>query len=120
MTEVTLYHYPSCSTCRKAISALKRYGIEAKLVNIVDSPPSLHEIREMSASVPGGAKKLLNTSGEVYRSLRLKDRLDTMTDSEIEELLSKHGKLIKRPFLISPSVHLLGFHEDLWKSTLTA
>jgi arsenate reductase len=118
MTKVKLYHYPSCSTCRKAIAALKRYEVEATLVNIVDSPPSIGEIREMSASVSGGVRKLLNTSGELYRTLQLKDRLASMTDGEVEELLSKHGKLIKRPFLISQRIHLVGFNEELWESAL--
>ena len=116
MTGLTLYHYPHCSTCRKAIKSLQQYGIEATLFNIVDSPPSLAEIRQMSAAIPGGVKKLLNTSGELYRSLQLKDRLATMADSEIEELLAKNGKLIKRPFLISREIHLVGFNEELWKS----
>ena len=88
------------------------------MINIVESPPSIHEIRQMSSSVSGGIKKLINTSGEVYRSLQLKNRIDTMTEGAIEELLSKNGKLIKRPFLISPTIHLVGFNEALWESTL--
>lgn len=86
-------------------------------MNIVDSPPSLAEIQKMSAAIPGGVKKLLNTSGEVYRSLQLKDRLPSMTEPEIQELLASNGKLIKRPFLISQKTTLVGFNEEEWKST---
>jgi len=63
----------------------------------------------------GEVKKLFNTSGLLYRELKIKDKINSMTASEAIDLLSKHGKLIKRPFVLHQDKGLVGFKEDQWK-----
>ena len=112
------YQYPACSTCRKASSLLKSLSVECKTLHIVSEPPSEEELKGVASRVPGGARKLFNTSGEVYRELELKELLPSMNEDEMVRLLAQHGKLIKRPLLIGNDFALVGFNEDEWRNAL--
>ncbi len=113
-----LYHYPKCSTCRKAIQYLDAKGVSYELVDIVETPPSQAELKHMLGHVNGEVKKLFNTSGEMYRELGLKDKMGAMKPAEAVRLLAQHGKLIKRPFLLSDHGGAVGFKEDEWQALL--
>jgi len=67
----------------------------------------------------GELRRLFNTSGEVYRKLKLKDKLPKMTEREAISLLAENGKLIKRPFLLKGAVGLVGFKEEEWKKMVS-
>ena len=67
---------------------------------------------------PQNIKKWFNTSGLKYKELKLKDKLETMTDKEKIQLLASDGMLIKRPILISDKGIYIGFKEDMWKEVL--
>lgn len=108
-----VYNYKSCSTCVKAKKFLDKKGIQYKDIPIVETPPSKAELRKMLSAYDGELKKLFNTSGLVYREMKLKDKINTISKEEAIELLSKNGKLIKRPFLIGP-LCLVGFKEEEW------
>lgn len=111
----TVYQYPTCSTCRKALKWLNDKGIEYESVHIVDKPPSEKLLKKALASgVP--LKKLFNTSGESYKAGKFKDRLPSMTQSEALKALAADGKLIKRPFVVTGELVLTGFDEVTWKS----
>jgi len=113
-----IYHYPGCSTCKKAIAFLKRQNVTFEAIHIVESPPSKAEISEVAAKLGGDLKRMFNTSGEVYRELKLKDRLASMGVSEQIDLLAKNGKLIKRPLLVSETTAMVGFRESEWEAAL--
>jgi Spx/MgsR family transcriptional regulator len=113
-----IYHYPACSTCKRALAFLRGRGLTYEELHIVDTPPTRDELLEMGAALNGEFKKLFNTSGELYRELGLKDRISSMSQADMVELLTRNGKLIKRPFLISERVKLVGFREDAWITTL--
>lgn len=54
-------------------------------------------------------KRFFNTSGLVYRSLGLKDKLSTLTEEEQLALLATDGMLVKRPLLVGEDTVLVGF-----------
>jgi arsenate reductase len=108
---ITVYHYPQCSTCKKALKWLDARGIEHKRVHIVDSPPSKKVLQTLLKETGLPLKKLFNTSGQVYREGGYKEKLETMTDKEAIDELASHGKLIKRPLITGDGVHLVGFQE---------
>ena len=113
-----IYEYKNCSTCKKALKFLDSQGIAYKAYPIVDRPPSKKELKEMLKSFDGNIKKLFNTSGQFYREMNIKDKIQSMTDSEAINLLSEHGKLVKRPFLIGDETATVGFKEEVWKDLL--
>jgi Spx/MgsR family transcriptional regulator len=118
MKNVRIYEYSKCSTCRKALSFLDRHEIAYEKVPIVDTPPTKAEFMKMLALQGGNIKKLFNTSGELYREMKIGSKIDSMSESEAIEILASHGKLVKRPFVLSGDTGLVGFKEDEWKKAL--
>ncbi|HIJ11420.1 TPA: Spx/MgsR family RNA polymerase-binding regulatory protein [Candidatus Woesearchaeota archaeon] len=109
-----LYIYKGCGTCQKALKYLNEKNIQYTTIPIREQPPTLEEIKTMYTKY--GLKRLFNTSGQDYRKLNMKEKLQTMTDEEALILLSKNGNLIKRPFTVNP--FLVGFKEDEWDNVL--
>lgn len=114
-----VYEYKNCSTCKKALKFLDHLGITYKAIPIVEHPPSKEEILKMITFYDGKIKPLFNTSGQLYRQMDMKSKIDALTAESAAELLSQHGKLIKRPFAIQSKLGLVGFKEDLWQEKLT-
>jgi arsenate reductase len=112
--KITVYEYSKCSTCRKALKFLDAAGLPYEKKPIVDTPPSRAELVTMLERV-GDLRRLFNTSGELYRELKLSEKLEKMTQSQALDLLAKHGKLIKRPFVLAGGDGLVGFDEARWK-----
>lgn len=112
---VRVYEYEKCSTCRQALKFLDARKVAYARVPIVDQPPSVAELKAMLAYT-GDLKRLFNTSGVVYRELGVGEKLKTMTEAEALALLSKNGRLVKRPFVLLKDRGLLGFKEEEWKA----
>lgn len=109
-----VYEYAPCSTCKKALKFLDTHKIKYENLPIVETPPSLTELKKMLIFV-GNIRKLFNTSGLVYREMNLSEKLPNMTETEALKLLASHGKLIKRPFALSKNHGFVGFSEEDWK-----
>lgn len=112
MKKVTFYGYPKCGTCRKAKSALTQMGYGLEEINLVESPPSADVIRSWLEHSGLEVRKFLNTSGQQYRNLKLKERLPQMTEEEIIDLLAEDGRLIKRPVIVDGEKVTVGFREE--------
>lgn len=111
---VVIYTYASCDTCRRAVKWLRTRNIPFTEKPIRETPPGVAELRAMLAFQGGELRRLFNTAGTDYRALGLKDRLATLSESEALALLSTNGNLVKRPFLLSERVGLVGFDEAVW------
>ncbi|MGZ3692205.1 MAG: Spx/MgsR family RNA polymerase-binding regulatory protein, partial [Pseudobdellovibrio sp.] len=116
---VKVYEYAKCSTCVKALKFLDKKNVEYSKKAIVDTPPSLSELKTMLKHLKTQGKSirnLFNTSGQLYREMNMAEKLKTETSEEaLLKLLAGHGKLIKRPFLLTENTGVVGFNEDEWK-----
>ncbi|OAB46036.1 arsenate reductase family protein [Paenibacillus glacialis] len=112
MSKLVIYQYPQCGTCRNAMKWLRSNGHDLETRHIVEEPPTVSELNELINKSGLELKKFFNVSGEVYKSLGLKDRLGNMSREEQIELLSSNGKLIKRPIVSSGEQVTVGFKED--------
>ena len=110
--------YPSCSTCKKAAKWLKDHDIDIESKHIVETPPTVGELTEWITRSNLPLQKFFNTSGQKYRELNLKNRISTIPEKELIELLASDGKLIKRPLLVTDSQVLVGFNAELWQDVL--
>lgn len=113
-----VYEYAKCSTCVKALKFLDGKKVSYEKLPIVDKAPSQKELKEMLAALKergGSIKNLFNTSGVMYKEMKLSEKLPSMTEAESIKLLSEHGKLVKRPFVLGKDIALVGFKEDEWK-----
>ena len=110
--------YPKCTTCQKAKKWLDENGITYTERHIKDNPPTAEELTEWIAKSGLPDKRFFNTSGLLYRSLELKDKLPSMSEAEKLSLLASDGMLVKRPLMISDNAVLVGFKETDWEKTL--
>jgi arsenate reductase (glutaredoxin) len=119
---IKVYEYKSCSTCQKALKYLDKKSLQYERLPIVEKPPSVGELKTMLSylkSAGGTFKNLFNTSGLQYRELKISDKIKAgMTEDEAIQLLSKNGKLIKRPFLLTEDGGTVGFNEAVWSKLL--
>ena len=110
--------YPPCSTCKKAKQWLMDHNIEFTARHIKEENPTAEEIDNWQVRSGLELKKFFNTSGLVYKSLNLKDKLPEMSRQEQLALLATDGMLVKRPILVTEDAVLVGFKEAQWESLL--
>jgi len=110
--------YPKCTTCQKARKWLDDNKIEYELRNIKFDNPTLDELKEWYAKSGLPLKKFFNTSGLLYKSLDLKNKLPAMSEDEMLKLLASDGMLVKRPLLVGDDFVLVGFKESEWSAKL--
>ena len=103
--------YPKCSTCKKAEKWLLDKGIEFEKRDIKTQNPSEDEIKEWHKKSNLPLKKFFNTSGQLYKSMNLKEKLPKMTEEEMYSLLATDGMLVKRPIFVKGDKVLVGFKE---------
>ena len=111
--------YPPCSTCQKAKKWLEEHNIPYSARHIKEQNPSYEELKEWYEKSGLPLKKFFNTSGLVYKSLNLKEKLPTMSEEEQLQLLSTDGMLVKRPLVVAEDGKVLtGFREKEWEAAL--
>ena len=110
--------YPPCSTCQKAKKWLDARGVAYTDRHIKENNPTYEELKAWYEMSGLPLKKFFNTSGLVYKSLGLKDKLPTMPEDEQLRLLATDGMLIKRPLVIGDDFVLTGFKEKEWEEKL--
>lgn len=106
--------YPKCSTCQKAKKWLDEHNMDYVDRHIKEENPTADELKEWVNASGIEIKKLFNTSGMLYKSLNLKEKLPTMTDEEKFKLLATDGMLVKRPLIVDGNAVLTGFSEAEW------
>ena len=103
---------------RKPKKFLDENNISYKDRHIVLNNPTKEELKEWITKSGRDIKTFFNTSGNLYKELNLKDKLNTMSEEEKLELLASNGMLVKRPLLIKDDIILSGFKEELWSELL--
>ena len=110
--------YPKCTTCQKALKWLDDNGISYEIRNIKEENPSEEELSSWYETSKLPLKSFFNTSGLLYKSMSLKDKLPSMSEKEQLALLATDGMLVKRPLLIGDDFVLTGFREAEWAERL--
>lgn len=110
--------YPKCTTCQRAKKFLDEHGAVYTDRHIKEDNPTADELRIWWQASGLPLKKFFNTSGLVYKSLELKDKLPAMSEEEQLALLATDGMLVKRPILVGDDFVLVGFKETDWAARL--
>lgn len=116
--KVEIYTLKTCDSCRKANKWLRENEIPFEEIPIREHRPSVKDLERALADLNGEIRKLFNTSGQDYRALNLKEKLPELSEKEALSLLASNGNLIKRPFLISEKITLVGFNAQTWTGAL--
>ena len=107
--------YPPCSTCQKAKKWLDEHNVDYTQRHIKEDNPSYEELKLWHQRSGLELKKFFNTSGLLYKSMNLKEKLPTMTEEEQLRLLATDGMLVKRPIVVKDNIVLTGFKEADWE-----
>lgn len=110
--------YPKCTTCQKAKIWLDNNHVKYELRDIKENNPTYEELREWHKISGLPLKKFFNTSGLLYKSMQLKDKLPAMSEEEQLKLLATDGMLVKRPLLVGENKVLVGFKEPEWSKNV--
>lgn len=115
---ITFIQYAKCSTCQKAKKWLDDHQIAYIDRPIREENPTAEELAKWQKMSGLPLKKFFNTSGMLYKSMALKDKLPQMTEEEQLALLATDGMLVKRPLVIGNDFVLVGFKEKEWEQVL--
>lgn len=107
--------YPKCGTCRKAKKWLDENGVSYEDRHIKEKNPTLEELKKWHKLSGLPLRKFFNTSGTLYKEMKLKDKLADMTEEEQYGLLATDGMLVKRPIIVTDEFVLVGFKETEWE-----
>lgn len=111
------YCYSRCSTCKKAEKWLLENNVTFEKQDLVLEPPTKEEMLAIFAKSDKPLRYFFNTSGQDYRRLGLKDQMDQMTKEKAAEMMSKNGKLIKRPLFVDETKVTCGFKPEIYAKT---
>ncbi|WP_079201298.1 arsenate reductase (glutaredoxin) [Pseudomonas sp. CC6-YY-74] len=106
MTDLTLYHNPRCSKSRGALQLLEERGLTPTIVRYLESPPSAAQLSDLLGKLGIGARQLLRSGEDDYRTLNLAD--PGLSEAQLIEAMVAHPKLIERPILIVGSKAVIG------------
>ena len=110
--------YRKCSTCLKALKWLEEHQVDFEERPIVEQNPSYEELKVWYEKSGLPLKKFFNTSGLLYKDMKLKDKLPTMSEEEQLQLLATNGMLVKRPLVVGEDYVLTGFKEAEWNEKM--
>ena len=110
--------YPKCSTCQKAGKFLDQMGASYQVRDIKEQRPTREELEGWYRVSGLPLKRFFNTSGLLYKSMNLKEKLPEMSEDEQLKLLATDGMLVKRPLFISDDFVLVGFKASEWEARL--
>ena len=110
--------YPKCSTCQKAQKWLDEHQISYEDRHIVENNPTFEELKGWYERSGLPLKKFFNTSGMLYKEMKLKDKLPEMSEEEQLKLLATNGMLVKRPLIVDGDRVLTGFKMAEWEALL--
>ena len=110
--------YRKCSTCIKALKWLEANNVVFEERPIVEEHPTYEELKAWYQMSGLPIKKFFNTSGLLYKDMKLKDKLPEMSEEEQLQLLATDGMLVKRPLVVGDDFVLTGFKEAEWKERM--
>lgn len=112
---ITILCYPKCGTCRKAEKWLNENGIEYNYRPIKEEKPTYEELKSWIEKSGLEVNKFFNTSGQLYRSSNMKEKVKTLSEVELLSILASDGMMVKRPILLKDDTVLVGFKEKEWE-----
>lgn len=115
---VLFVEYPKCTTCRRAKKFLQENNVEFIDRHIAEENPNKEELKTWLDKSGLKINKFFNTSGVLYREMQLKDKVKTLPEDELLDILATNGMLVKRPILVKEDTVLVGFKEEEWVENL--
>lgn len=114
MEEIKFYTYPSCTSCRKTKKWLVKEDVNFKERHLFRETPIHKEMLELLSMTTEGMDELLAKRSQEYKKLNVD--VDSMTLSEVVNLLIEHPRLLRRPILTDGKKLVVGYNESALKN----
>jgi len=106
MTDLTLYHNPRCSKSRGALELLEARDLAPTVVRYLETPLDAPQLQRLLGKLGIGARQLLRTGEDEYKSLNLAD--SSLTEAQLIDAIATHPKLMERPILEAGDKAIIG------------
>lgn len=103
---ITIYHNPRCSKSRQTLQLLIEHGVEAEVINYLDTPPSRTELERILLLLGLEPRELMRHKEVEYAELHLDD--PALTRDALIEAMVQHPRLIERPIVIRGKQAVIG------------
>ena len=103
---VTILHNPRCSKSRATLSLLRDNGVEPKIVEYLETPPSADEFKDLLEQLGVGPRDVIRKGEKIYKELELAD--PALTDTALITAMVEHPILIERPIVVKDGKAALG------------
>lgn len=100
MSQITIYHNPSCGTSRNTLAMIRNSGAEPEVIEYLKTPPTKERLAALVAAMGVPVREVLRRKGTPYDELGLDD--PKWTDDQLLELMVQHPLLINRPIVVTP------------------
>ena len=100
MSDITIYHNPSCGTSRNVLAMIRHSGVEPTVIEYLKNPPTHHELQGLLKAMNMPLRDILRRKGTPYDALGLDN--PNLTDEQIFEAIAQHPVLIQRPIVVTP------------------
>lgn len=97
MDEIVLYHNPRCSKSRAALALLRERGVEPRLVEYLETPPSRAELEALRRKLALEPASWLRHGESAYETAGLSER---SSEVELLDAMAAHPILIERPIAV--------------------
>jgi arsenate reductase (glutaredoxin) len=96
---IEIWHRPTCSKSRGALELLLEAGYAPEIVDYINHPPSVAQLRQAIADAGLRVRDALRNTEDEYKTLGLAST--SLTDEALLEAMVAHPKLINRPFVFT-------------------
>jgi len=101
---VTIYHNPRCSKSRQTLEILRENGVDPKIVEYLDTPPSAAELKDILA-------KLDKTAAQIVRKKEAAEEgidVAALDNDALIKALSAHPRALERPIVVKGNQARIG------------
>jgi arsenate reductase len=109
----TIYHNNRCSKSREALAFLQQKGLPIQVVNYLETPPTVAELRDILAKLGYSARQLLRTKEPEFLEMGLDN--SRLTEAELISAMCQCPKLIERPIVVASDKAIVARPADLLK-----
>lgn len=100
MSDITIFHNPSCGTSRNVLGVIRSAGHEPKVIEYLKTPLSRTQLADLLKRLKISARDLVRAKGELYEELKLAD--PKWTEEQLIGVMAEHPMLMNRPVVVTP------------------
>jgi arsenate reductase len=116
MADITIYHKPTCTTCRQTVQMLKDSGTPFTAVNYYEQTFTKDQLKKILKKAGLSPKDALRTKEDIYKELGLAKK--ELSDDTLLDLMVKHPDLIQRPLVVKDDKAVLARPAETVKTLL--